>query len=100
MVSGSITYATTVIATIAATYQKKPLSLPLLLNQSATYSVVPASSVFNPDNYRLLKRSRLPYRANYLLETQGLTISGPTLSLLIHVYDALLNTQITASGRP
>ena len=61
---------------------------------------VPASSVFNPDNYRLLKRSRLPYRANYLLETQGLTISGPTLSLLIHVYDALLNTHITASGRP
>jgi HAD superfamily phosphoserine phosphatase-like hydrolase len=45
-VSGSIRYAITVAPTQIATYQKNPVSLPVLLNHKATYSSVPANMVF------------------------------------------------------
>ena len=61
---------------------------------------VPAASVFSPARYRLLVRSRLPYRANYVLDSAGITIGGPTLSLLIHLYDALNQALAPTSTAP
>ena len=57
---------------------------------------VPAGALFDPRAYRLHRRSAQPYRANYQWRGRAagsdvapLALGGPTLSLLIHVYDAL-----------
>jgi 8-oxo-dGTP pyrophosphatase MutT (NUDIX family) len=57
---------------------------------------VPAQALFDPRAFRLHRRSAQPYRANYQWRGRGdgsavasLVLGGPTLSLLIHVYDAL-----------
>ncbi len=57
---------------------------------------VPARALFDPRAFRLHRRSAQPYRANYQWRGHAdgragasLVLGGPTLSLLIHVYDAL-----------
>ncbi len=57
---------------------------------------VPAHALFDPRAYQLHRRSAQPYRANYQWRSPGagapadlLVLGGPTLSLLIHLYDAL-----------
>ncbi len=50
---------------------------------------VPSATVFDPRGYRLHVRSRVPYRANFHWQSGNLRIGGPTLSLLIHLFDAL-----------
>lgn len=53
---------------------------------------VPCERAFSPRAYRIRRRSAIPYRANYMCTLDGEQLGGPTLSLLIHVYDALLRT--------
>ena len=50
---------------------------------------VQSAEIFNPQAYRLRVRSRKPYRANFYWQSGELRIGGPTLSLLIHLFDAL-----------
>ncbi len=57
---------------------------------------VPCERAFSPGAYRIRRRSAIPYRANYMCTLDGEQLGGPTLSLLIHVYDALLRSPHSA----
>ena len=50
---------------------------------------VQSAEIFNPQAYRLRVRARKPYRANFHWQSGDLRIGGPTVSLLIHLFDAL-----------
>ncbi len=50
---------------------------------------VPFARLFSPRHYVLRTRSRAPWRANFVLYHDDVPISGPTISIILHLYRLL-----------
>jgi 8-oxo-dGTP pyrophosphatase MutT (NUDIX family) len=65
---------------------------------------IPFSTVFRSDSYCLARRASGTADAHFFLEYRGAVVSGPTVSLLMGLYEALLETHrdrdSSGPGRP
>ena len=61
-------------------------------------SYLPLGRVLDGSNYELRVRATSPFRANYLLRHEKTHVTGPTVSLLIHLYTALAQMHADAGG--
>lgn len=65
-------------------------------HEVAGISYLPLCQVLDASNYKLRVRATSPFRANYFLRHGKAQVTGPTVSLLMHLYAALASLHAAA----
>lgn len=77
---------------------KRPTLVPSP-HEVAGITYLPLRQALDASNYTLRIRATSPFRANYFLRHGDAQVTGPTVSLLIHLYAALARAPVRATTR-